>query len=180
MSIVQRMIRGRRCGAAAGMGSIAGAVVGPNGRRSVRGSMAGESFRSIASRLGRVTSTISREVKANGGRGGYRGWRAHRRASDLARRPKIAKLAGCARLRAQVETWLEDELWSPQQISAQLRIEFPDDPMMRVSHETIYQSLYVQGRGALRKSSLPACAPGGRSAATGPASSDAAGSPTWS
>jgi IS30 family transposase len=54
-------------------------------------------------------------------------------------------------LRAQVEQWLTEELWSPAQISAQLRIEFPDDPMMRVSTETIYQSLYVQGRGALRK-----------------------------
>jgi IS30 family transposase len=73
----------------------------------------------------------------------------------------VAKLAGCARLRAQVEAWLEDELWSPVQISAQLRVEFPDDPMMRVSPETIYQSLYVQGRGALRKE-LAACLRTGR------------------
>ena len=121
----------------------------------------GESFAAIARRLGRVTSTVSREVAANGGREGYAGWRAHRRASDLARRPKVAKLAGCGRLRAQVEAWLEDEQWSPVQISAQLRIEFPDDPMMRVSPETIYQSLYVQGRGALRKE-LAACLRTGR------------------
>jgi IS30 family transposase len=121
----------------------------------------GESFAEIARGLGRVTSTVSREVGANGGREGYAGWRAHRRAADLARRPKVAKLAGCARLRAQVETWLEDELWSPTQISAQLRLEFPDDPMMRVSPETIYQSLYVQGRGALRKE-LAACLRTGR------------------
>ncbi len=89
------------------------------------------------------------------------GWRAHRRASDQARRPKVAKLAGCERLRVQVEGWLGEELWSPAQISTQLRIEFPDDPMMRVSPETIYQSLYVQARGALRKE-LTACLRTGR------------------
>lgn len=131
-------------------------------RESIRSGLdAGESFRTIAARLGRAPSTVSREVKVNGGRDGYRGWRAHRRANDLARRPKVAKLAGCARLRAQVEVWLEQELWSPTQISAQLRIEFPDDPMMQVSPETIYQSLYVQGRGALRKE-LTACLRTGR------------------
>jgi len=122
---------------------------------------AGDSFSLIARRLGRAPSTVSREVAANGGRHGYAGWRAHRRANGLARRPKVAKLAGCARLRAQVETWLEEELWSPAQISAQLRIEYPHDPMMRVSPETIYQSLYVQGRGALRKE-LAACLRTGR------------------
>jgi IS30 family transposase len=122
---------------------------------------AGESIRMIAGRLGRAPSTVSREVNANGGRAGYAGWRAHRRACDLARRPKVAKLAGCPRLRAQVEKWLSEEFWSPTQISAQLRVEFPDDPMMRVSPETIYQSLYVQGRGALRKE-LAACLRTGR------------------
>jgi transposase, IS30 family len=122
---------------------------------------AGASFAAIARRLGRATSTVSREVNANGGRTNYAGWRAHRRAAELARRPKIAKLAACPRLRVQVETWLEDELWSPTQISAQLRLEFPDDPMMWVSPETIYQSLYVQGRGALRKE-LTSCLRTGR------------------
>jgi transposase, IS30 family len=121
----------------------------------------GVSLREIARRLKRAPSTVSREVNANGGREAYQGWRAHRRAAQLARRPKIAKLAGCASLRAQVEAWLEDELWSPAQISAQLQIEYPDDPMMRVSAETIYQSLYVQGRGALRKE-LAACLRTGR------------------
>ncbi|MBA2607748.1 MAG: IS30 family transposase [Actinobacteria bacterium] len=120
-----------------------------------------ESFRTIAGRIGRAPSTVSREVKANGGRKKYQGWRAHRRAGDQARRPKPAKLVRCPRLRAQVETWLADEQWSPTQISAQLRLEFPDDPMMRVSPETIYQSLYVQGRGALRKE-LAACLRTGR------------------
>ena len=79
----------------------------------------------------------------------------------MARRPKTAKLARCERLRKQVETWLADEFWSPVQISTQLRIEFPDDPLMRVSAETIYQSLYVQGRGALRKE-LASCLRTGR------------------
>lgn len=122
---------------------------------------AGDSLRAIARRLGRAPSTVSREVNANGGRAGYAGWRAHRRACDLARRPKVAKLVGCARLRAQVETWLSEEQWSPKQISVQLRIDYPDDPMMRVSPETIYQSLYVQGRGALRKE-LAVCLRTGR------------------
>jgi IS30 family transposase len=122
---------------------------------------AGESFRAIATGLGRAPSTVSREVNANGGRDRYAGWRAHRQACDRARRPKVAKLAGCGRLRVQVEEWLSDRLWSPVQISARLRVEFPDDPMMRVSAETIYQSLYVQGRGALRKE-LAACLRTGR------------------
>jgi IS30 family transposase len=121
-------------------------------REQIRGGLdAGESFRSIARRLERAPSTVSREVNVNGGRAHYQGWRAHRRANDLARRPKVAKLASCARLRSQVETWLGEELWSPVQISNQLRLDYPHDPMMRVSPETIYQSLYVQGRGALRK-----------------------------
>ena len=133
-----------------------------NEREQIRSGLdGGESFAAIARGLRRATSTVSREVNANGGRHGYAGWRAHRRAAELARRPKTAKLAACGRLRAQVERWLEDELWSPTQISAQLRVEFPDDPMMRVSAETIYQSLYVQGRGALRKE-LAACLRTGR------------------
>src|SRR6266487_6725483 len=110
---------------------------------------AGESFTVIAARLGKAVSTVSREVAANGGRGGYRAWRAHRRARGQARRPKTPKLA-CPRLAAQVIGWLA-EWWSPQQISRRLRIEFPGDPMMWVSHETIYQALYVQGRGELRR-----------------------------
>jgi transposase, IS30 family len=134
------------------------ARLGARDREEIR---SGLSFRALASRLGRAPSTISREVNANGGRHGYQGWRAHRRARELARRPKTAKLASNSQLRAQVETWLEHELWSPVQISAQLRIEFPDDPMMRVSPETIYQSIYIQGRGALRKE-LAACLRTGR------------------
>jgi IS30 family transposase len=110
---------------------------------------AGESFTMIAARVGKAVSTVSREVAANGGRGTYRAWRAHQRACQQARRPKTCKLA-CPPLAAQVTAWL-GEWWSPQQISRRLRIEFPHDPMMRVSHETIYQALYVQGRGELRR-----------------------------
>jgi IS30 family transposase len=110
---------------------------------------AGESFTVIAARLGKATSTVSREVAANGGRVQYRAWRAHQRAQQQARRPKTAKLAH-APLAALVSSWL-GEWWSPAQISARLRIQFPGDPMMWVSHETIYQALYVQGRGELRR-----------------------------
>jgi transposase, IS30 family len=110
---------------------------------------AGQSFTAIAARLGKAVSTVSREVGANGGRGEYRAWRAHDRARAQARRPKIPKLA-CPRLAAQVGCWLE-QWWSPVQIVERLRIEYPGDPMMRVSHETIYQALFVQGRGELRR-----------------------------
>jgi len=110
---------------------------------------AGDSFTAIAARLGKAVSTVSREVAANGGRDGYRAWRAHQRAREQARRPKTPKLAR-PELAVQVTGWLQ-EWWSPVQISARLRIEFPGDPMMQVSHETIYQALYVQGRGELRR-----------------------------
>ncbi len=110
---------------------------------------AGESFTVIAARLGKATSTVSREVAAGGGRAQYRAWRAHQRAREQARRPKTPKLA-CLQLAVQVTSWLAD-WWSPVQISQRLRIEFPGDPMMWVSHETIYQALYVQGRGELRR-----------------------------
>ena len=108
-----------------------------------------ESFTVIAARLGKAVSTVSREVAANGGRSQYRAWRAHQRARAQARRPKIPKLS-CSRLAAQITQWLDD-WWSPQQISRRLRIEFPGDPLMWVSHETIYQALFVQGRGELRR-----------------------------
>ena len=113
------------------------------------GMHAGESFTLIAARLGKATSTVSREVAANGGRAHYRAWRAHQRAREQARRPKTPKLAHPP-LAAQVSRWLA-AWWSPVQVSARLQIEFPGDPMMWVSHETIYQALYVQGRGELRR-----------------------------
>jgi IS30 family transposase len=118
-----------------------------------------ESFSAVARRLGRSTSTVSREVAANGGRTHYRAWQAQRRARQSARRPKLAKLA-CPRLAAQVADWLE-RWWSPAEIARRLRMEFPDDPMMWVSHETIYQALFVQGRGELRRE-LARCLRSGR------------------
>jgi IS30 family transposase len=122
--------------------------------------VARETFTSIAQRLGRSVSTISREVANNGGRAHYRAYRAHRRAARCARRPKPAKLAVHPALRSQVEEWLL-ELWSPEEIAQRLRHEFPDDPMMWVSHETIYQSLFVQGRGAFKRE-LVKCLRSGR------------------
>jgi IS30 family transposase len=110
---------------------------------------AGQSFTAIAARLGTAVSTVSREVAASGGRGDYRAWRAHQRARQQARRPKTPKLAS-PQLAGRVSGWLE-QWWSPVQISRRLRIEFPGDPMMQVSHETIYQALFVQGRGELRR-----------------------------
>ena len=94
-----------------------------------------------------LPSTVSREVAANGGRRRYRACRADRAAVGRMIRPKRSKLVACPRLRAVVEAKLELR-WSPQQISGWLVEAFPDDPEMRVSHETIYLSLFVQSRGA--------------------------------
>ena len=114
------------------------------------GVAAGEPVRVIAVRLGRAPSTVSREIRRNGTRRGYRAVAAQAQAEFRARRPKTARLAGNARLRG----WVQDRLrerWSPEQISVMLAREFPGEPEMRVSHETIYQAIYVQGRGALRR-----------------------------
>jgi transposase, IS30 family len=108
--------------------------------------------RAIARRLGRPASTVSRELRVgttNPARG-YRAQSAQTRADWDARRPKQSRLAGNDRLRDWVQDRLEDE-HSPEQISNRLRVEFPDDLEMRVNHESIYQALYVQGRGSLRR-----------------------------
>jgi transposase, IS30 family len=111
----------------------------------------GESMRCIARRLGRSPSTVSRELRRNADRrGGYRATTAHGLAHDRASRPKPAKLATNLALRAKVEQDLSQR-YSPEQIAGRLRVEFPDQPEMWVSTETIYQSLYVQSRGALRR-----------------------------
>ncbi|MBK8540237.1 MAG: IS30 family transposase [Ardenticatenia bacterium] len=125
-----------------------------------RGLLSGESYRTIARQLGRPASTISREVSANGGRRRYRAWRADEASHRRARRPKTAKMATSLRLRKEVERLLSLR-WSPQQISARLVIDHPSDAEMRVSHETIYRSLFVQARGALRKE-LTRCLRSGR------------------
>jgi IS30 family transposase len=108
-----------------------------------------QGVREIARGLGRAPSTISREIARNGGRAGYRAVRAEQRAQRCARRPKATKLSGAAGLLAAVEHGLEQR-WSPEQISARLRQDHPDDEELRISPETIYRSLYVQSRGELR------------------------------
>jgi len=115
-----------------------------------RGVQAGESFRQIGTRLNRPTSTISREVKRHGGKQEYRAWRADRDAWTAARRPKPTVFETRPRLKAYVEKNLTRR-WSPQEISKRLKRDHPADEEMRVSPETIYQSLFVQTRGGLRK-----------------------------
>ncbi|PFG33918.1 IS30 family transposase [Sanguibacter antarcticus] len=121
----------------------------------------GLSLTAIAGQLGRAVSTISREVARAGGREKYSAWGAHERARAQARRPKAFKL-GTGPLLQEVATNLE-QLWSPQEIAARLRLDRPGDPEMHVSHETIYQSLFVQGRGQLRRE-LARCLRSGRTA----------------
>jgi len=135
-----------------------------------RGLRAGESMRQIAVRLERAPSTVSREVRRNGGRADYRAWQARSAALARARRPRVAKLACNRRLRSEVERLLGLR-WSPGQIAHRLRLTHPDDREMRVSHETIYQALYIQGRGALRRE-LAACLRTGRARRRAHASAD--------
>jgi len=115
-----------------------------------RGIVAGDSCRLIGGRIRRAGSTVSREIARNGGRRHYRACQAERAAPSRARRPKAAKLVACPRLRQVVEAKLASR-WSPQQIAGWLTRAYPDDRELRVSHETIYMSLFVQPRGALRK-----------------------------
>jgi IS30 family transposase len=122
----------------------------------------GWSLRRIAAAVGRAPSTVSREVAGNGGRGGYAPLAAHRRAAVAARRPKPTKIAANPALRDRVVADLE-RLWSPEQIADRLRAEFGDQAELRVSHETIYRSLFVQGRGELRRE-LTRCLRTGRAA----------------
>ena len=110
----------------------------------------GWTYRHIGAAIGRHASTVCREVNNNGGRGSYRPMAAERAADLRARRPKPTKLAAHPALCRRVTTDLQ-QLWSPQQIARRLRAEFGDDPAMTISHETIYQSIYVQGRGELRR-----------------------------
>ena len=110
----------------------------------------GHSLSAIARALGRAPSTVCREVEANGGRQRYRPAAAHARAQGCARRPKPTKLGANPALCARVIAGLE-RLWSPAQIRIRLKVEFADHPEMWVSHETIYKSIYIQGRGELRR-----------------------------
>jgi IS30 family transposase len=139
----------------------------PSGRLTIEdrveiytGIQAGLSLTAIATQLAKSVSTISREVGGQAGRAGYQPVACHRRALQRARRPKPCKLELnpllSARVIGDLRAW-----WSPTQIARRLRDEHPDDEAMRVSHETIYKSIYVQGRGELRRE-LAACLRSGR------------------
>jgi IS30 family transposase len=115
-----------------------------------RGIAADVSIRQIAATIGRPPPTVSREIARHGGRTKYRASDADSEASDRARRPKLCRLAAHYRLQRIVANKLKVD-WSPEQISGWLKVEFPDDESMRVSHETIYRSLFIQARGVLKK-----------------------------
>ena len=115
-----------------------------------RGIASGSSIREIASRLNRAASTVSREIARHGGRPDYRAHDADRQAWVSALRPKRCLLATNRRLRDIVASKLMLD-WSPEQISGWLKTRYPHDESMRVSHETIYRSLFIQARGVLKK-----------------------------
>jgi len=118
-----------------------------------RATAQGRSIRSIAAQLERAPSTVSRELRRNGGQAAYRASEADLAAWDRALRPKCCKLASNRAL-AQIVTDKLRQLWSPEQIAGWLRNAHPHDESCRVSHETIYRSLFIQARGALRKELL--------------------------
>jgi IS30 family transposase len=123
----------------------------PDDREQIsRGLAAAQSIREIARTLYRPPSTISREVTRNGGPMRYRAVEAEGRAWREAKRPKLCRLAGESKLRTVVAAKLEVE-WSPEQIAGWLKRKYPEDARMHISHETIYRTLYVQSRGALKK-----------------------------
>ena len=118
-----------------------------------RGMVAGQSLRAIATLLGRAPSTVSREINRNGGRRRYRASTADESAWDRARRPKTCKLVENRALARIVARKLRG-LWSPEQIAGWSKYAYPDDENFQVSHETIYKSLFIQARGALKKELL--------------------------
>jgi IS30 family transposase len=118
-----------------------------------RGMVAGQSLRSIAVSLGRAPSTVSREINRNGGRQHYRANVADKEAWNRALRPKTCKLVHNRALAGIVAEKLRG-LWSPEQIAGWLKYTYPDDENFQVSHETIYRSLFIQARGALKKELL--------------------------
>ena len=145
--------------------AVQGGIARPPRRRAVRalteadreqisrGLAADQSIRAMARTLNRPPSTISREVNRNGGRAQYRAVEAERRAWRRAERPKLCRLARERKLRALVAAKLELD-WSPEQIAGWLKREYPHVTRMHISHETIYRTLYVQARGALKKELL--------------------------
>lgn len=126
------------------------ALTVPEREAITRGLAARQSFREIARSIDRAPSTVSREIHRNGGRLHYRAVQADARAWRRARRPKECYLVQHARLRRVVARRLQAR-WAPQQIAAWLVMTYPNDPTMRISHETLYRSLYIQARGVLKK-----------------------------
>ena len=118
-----------------------------------RGLSAGASIRQIAIAIRRSPSTVSREIKRHGGPARYRAAEAESQAWDKAQRPKLCLLARHRKLQEVVARKLQLD-WSPQQISGWLKVHFADDGRMRVSHETIYRSLFIQARGVLKRELL--------------------------
>jgi IS30 family transposase len=118
-----------------------------------RGIVAGHSLRSIATSLGRAPSTVSREIQRNGGQRHYRASQADQAAWERAKRPKSCKLLTNRALARIVAKKLQ-QLWSPDQVAGWLKCTYPDDESYQVSHETIYRSLFIQARGALKKELL--------------------------
>ena len=162
LSEIGRALENRLAGSIYGVVKAHGGFSPPERRRSrlaltlaereeiSRGAARGDPARRIAGRLGRATSTVTRELSRHGGRTTYRAARADERAWARSRRPKPCRLATHDRLRMAVATRLKDD-WSPEQIAGWLVVEFPDDKTMRISHETIYRSLFVQARGVLKQ-----------------------------
>jgi IS30 family transposase len=156
---------GRHAASIFGVAARHGGIAPANRRRSPRalnisereeisrGMAAGVSIRQIAVAIERSPSTVSREVARHGGPGGYRAAEAESRAWDRARRPKLCLLARHGKLQRIVKSKLQMD-WSPEQISGWLKVQFADDGNMRVSHETIYRSLFIQARGVLKKELL--------------------------
>jgi IS30 family transposase len=118
-----------------------------------RALVTGHSIRSIAARIGRAPSTVSREIKRNGGQASYRASQADSAACERAHRPKRCKLAQNRALAGIVAEKLR-ALWSPEQIAGWLKHTYPGDESRHVSHETIYRTLFIQARGALKKELL--------------------------
>jgi IS30 family transposase len=153
---------GRPCSSIYGVLQYTGGIAPPEQRRSSRalslvereeisrGIAAGSSVRAIAKTLNRAPSTVSQEVSRHGGRGLYRAAEADLAAWESARRPKLCLLAKNRELQRIVAVKLKED-WAPQQIAGWLKDEYPENPELWVSHETIYRSLFVQARGALKK-----------------------------